>query len=167
MTGFLIRSIAVMLTVAALPVSAVAALPELGAPAPDFALRSSAGSNWRLSEFRTEVVVLNFWGSWCRSCRSQLQQLQLLDADPDMDVRVLSVFVDDEPDKSVRTRRELKLTFPFLFDSEQSVSRLYDLPTLPVLIFIDRFGNVRFTHRDYKAGDEFLYAEQLRELLSE
>ena len=47
-----------------------------GQPAPDFALKSSTGENLRLSEFRGDVVMINFWATWCGPCR---QEMPLLD----------------------------------------------------------------------------------------
>jgi thiol-disulfide isomerase/thioredoxin len=44
----------------------------VGQPAPDFVLRSTDGSNLRLSEYRSEVVVLSFWAPWCGKCRDSM-----------------------------------------------------------------------------------------------
>ena len=147
--------------------AAYAALPVIGQMAPDFVLKSNAGVNTRLSEYRSEVILMNFWGSWCRSCRTELQQMELLFADPAADVRVVSIFVDDDQVAARSAVTDLRLTFPVLLDEGQQISRLYDLPTLPVTVLIDRNGVVRFVHPGYKAGDEKLYRQELNQLLAE
>jgi hypothetical protein len=54
-----------------------------------------------------------------------------------------------------------------MFDTDQAASKLYDLPTLPVTLLIDRRGQLRFVHQGYKAGDEKVYKDELANLLAE
>ena len=54
---------------------------------------------------------------------------------------------------------------PVLLDADKSVSKLYDLSTMPSTVLIDRDGKVRFVHRGYLAGYEDAYEKQIRELL--
>ena len=53
--------------------SVSAATQLLGSEAPDFVLKSVAGKNLRLSEYRGDVVMLSFWATWCGDCRAQLE----------------------------------------------------------------------------------------------
>src|SRR5690606_29671707 len=74
----------------ALGVVAGAPRPELGQVAPDFVLEApGTGEHVRLSDFRGQTVVLNFWATWCVPCRSEMPDLQR--AYEDEDIVVLAV----------------------------------------------------------------------------
>ncbi len=78
-------------------IAADSALPPVDTAAPDFALKDASGVNVRLSELRTEVVLINFWSSWCRSCRSEMPKLNELHAEfADTDLQMIGVNVDDD-----------------------------------------------------------------------
>ena len=120
----------------------------LGGKAPDFVLRSVADGNVRLSEYRSDVVVLNFWSDWCGSCNQLLPALNELRARHESaGLRVLAVDVKGEARSASNTAKELHLELPLLLDEHQQVSRTYDLPRLPVTLLIDREGTVRFVQQ--------------------
>lgn len=156
---------AVALTLVA--VRADSSLPSVGEFPPDFALPSDTGVNRRLSEYRGEVTLLNFWASWCQSCRAELLQLNGIVETIGSDVQVLSVNIDDNRAKVEQDLRALELSFPVMFDTDQTVSKLYELPTLPVTLIIDQLGQLRFVHQGYKASDEIVYKDELASLLAE
>jgi peroxiredoxin len=141
---------------------------DVGTPAPDFALRSLAGKNLRLSEYRSEVVVINFWSSWCRKCRQAMPVLDELYKQHGNDgLNVFAVGVEGLFDKSSDIASELKLGFPVLIDERQQVSRLYDLNKLPLTLVIDRSGNVRYTHEGFGGDSGAAIAAEVAELLAE
>jgi peroxiredoxin len=147
---------------------AYSALPLVDARAPDFALKANNGTNIRLSEYRGQVVLLNFWASWCRSCRTEIPHIMEIAGDPASgDLQVLGINIDEQPELAESISRELGINYPVLFDDAQAVSKLYDLPTLPVTLLLDRGGEVRFMHSGYKPGDEIAYMNELSQLLAE
>jgi peroxiredoxin len=154
------------LLVAGAATAAAAALTS--APAPDFTLRSVAGSNLRLQEQRGQVVMLNFWASWCAPCRQEMPQLdRLYEKYHAAGFQLLGVNVDEDVRNAAGVSSKLGLHFPVLLDTEKRVSHLYDLSTMPSTVLIDRDGRVRYIHRGYKDGYEQTYDEQIRELLRE
>ena len=140
----------------------------VGQPAPDFALRSLDNENLRLSEHLGEVVVINFWATWCGPCR---QEMPLLDEIYGKYRRaglvLLSVNIDDTQDRAIEMARTLKVSYPVLFDTRKEVARAYQIGTMPVTVLIDREGVVRHVSEGYKPGYEQRYTDQLRELLNQ
>jgi peroxiredoxin len=159
-------SAVLLATLPAMRGSADSALP--GQPAPDFALKAVNGANLRLSEFLGDVVMLNFWASWCGSCRQEMPELERLhDTYRSAGFVLIGVNVDDESARAVEFVRALKVTYPILLDPRKSVAPLYRLDELPMSVLIDRAGVVRFVHEDYQAGKEQPYLAELRDLLNE
>jgi len=167
----MIRSLvaAAFATLAALAAgSAAAAAPMANVAAPDFTLRGSDGRNVRLDELRGQVVLVNFWATWCGPCREEMPHLDTLyQKYRKSGFVLLGVNVDDDPHTALATAARLNVSFPVLLDTDKKVSKLYDLNTMPSTIVIDRDGKMRFLHRGYRAGTEGDYEQQIRGLLKE
>lgn len=148
------------------PGTAVAKAPAIGAIAPDFTLRSSLGKNLKLSEYRGQVIMINFWASWCSPCRQEMPELNRLYAQYQRAGFVLlGVNIDDNPKAAQELIVQLGVRFPVLFDSAKLVSGRYDIDAMPSTLLIDRDGKVRYLHRGYQRGVEKEYEVKLRELL--
>ena len=80
---------------------------------------------------------------------------------------LLGVNVEANSKDAEKLLANLPVSFPVLFDTENKVSKMYDVNAMPSTVFIDRKGNVRYLHRGYKAGDEGEYLNQIRALLKE
>jgi len=139
-----------------------------GQVAPDFALKSSTGENLRLSEYRGDVVMINFWATWCGPCRQEMPLLdELYTRYERVGFNLLGVNIDDDSRRAMQMIDELGVNFPVLFDSRKEVSRLYEVEAMPVTVLVDREGNVRYVHHGYKPGYEDKYLDQVRSLLRE
>ena len=136
--------------------------------APDFTLNSHSGNNLRLSEFRGEVVMINFWASWCGPCRQEMPLLEELYTQYNpMGFTILGVNVEEDSGKAKQLLKDIPVSFPVLFDTQSKVSKLYDVVAMPSTILVDRDGNVRYLHHGYKPGYEEAYQEQVRALIRE
>ncbi len=139
-----------------------------GQPAPDFALKSATGENLRLSEYRGEVVMINFWATWCGPCQQEMPLLEELhNRYQRVGFRLLGVNIDDDASRAMQMVQSLGVTFPVLFDDTKSVSKLYQVEAMPVTVLLDRAGTVRYVHHGYKPGYEEHYLTEIRSLLRE
>jgi len=137
-------------------------------PAPTFALPGRGGATVDLTQYKGQVVMINFWASWCVPCR---QEMPLLDSIykkyKPLGFTLLSVNVEPEQKDAESFLKQTPVTFPVVFDAKSKVSGLYNVQGMPTTVFVDRKGNVRLMHVSYKTGDENLYMDQIRSLLRE
>jgi peroxiredoxin len=144
------------------------AAPPTPAPAPDFALPSRDGSDVRLSDLKGQVVMINFWATWCGPCRQEMPLLEQLQAryEP-LGFTLLGVNVEPDPAAASAWLKGVPVTFPILFDTRNAVAESFGVQGMPSSVFVDREGRVRYVHRGYKSGDEAQYADLIRSLVKE
>ena len=139
-----------------------------GGPAPDFTLTTQDGQTVSLSDLRGQVVMINFWATWCGPCR---KEMPLLDAIYQrynrLGFTLLGVNVEEDPSGADEYLAETPVSFPILYDRSNSVSKLYDVNAMPSTVIVDREGNVRFLHKGYQTGYENEYQDQIRALVRE
>jgi peroxiredoxin len=163
-----IRKLVSALLVTVFAATSLASSGLEGQMAPDFALKSSTGENLRLSEYRGDVVMINFWATWCGPCRQEMPLLnELYTRYERVGFNLLGVNIDDDSRRAMQMIEELGVDFPVLFDSRKDVSKLYEVEAMPVTVLVDREGNVRYVHHGYKPGYEDKYLDQVRSLLRE
>ena len=161
-----IKSLAVAGVLACL--SPMAGAEAINVPAPDFTLESRSGENLRLEDHHGEVVMLNFWASWCGPCRQEMPLMdELYSQYKDLGFTILAVNVDENRDEALRFLDKVPVNYPILYDPESSVSELYEVQAMPTTVMIDRNGNARYLHYGYQPGYEDEYEQQIRELVRE
>ncbi|MFK8048501.1 MAG: TlpA family protein disulfide reductase [Halioglobus sp.] len=152
-----------LLTTAPLTFAAVSS-----GPAGNFTLKSASGENVKLSEFRGQVVLINFWASWCGPCRQEMPHLDAIHKKYEpLGFTVFGVNVEQDREMADKILRDIPVTFPILFDDDNTVSKLYDVDAMPVTVLVDRNGQVRYMHKGYKPGYEVEYEKQVRALVRE
>ncbi len=141
---------------------------KLSGAAPDFTLKSNQGKNIRLQDLRGEVVMLNFWASWCGPCRQEMPIMNDIYAKyAPMGFTILAVNVDENQADADRFLDAVPVDFPILYDSTSKVSEMFAVDAMPTTVMIDRDGNKRFLHRGYKPGYEKDYIKQVKKLIRE
>ena len=158
----------ILLVLAIFMGSSLASSGLTGQTAPDFVLKSATGENLRLSEYRGDVVMINFWATWCGPCRQEMPLLdELYGRYQRVGFNLLGVNSDDDSRRAMAMVNELGISFPVLFDEDKKVSKLYEVEAMPLTILLDREGTVRHVHHGYQPGYEQKYLNEIRSLLRE
>jgi peroxiredoxin len=147
----------------------LAAAPSIiGKPAPDFVLRGLDGRNLRLSEFRGQVVLVNFWARSDGDSRQQMPALDRINITYQRaGLVVLGVSVDEDLRRAKEFASAMSVSYPILFDTGTEIGKDYFLQKMPMTILVDRSGVVRYSAVGFRRGDERVYLDQIRQLLRE
>ncbi len=161
---FPLAALAALLLAAAWP----AAATDGAVPAPGFSLASRAGGQVSLADLKGQVVMINFWASWCGPCRQEFPALDQIYAKyKPMGFTLVAINVETEKADAEKFLSATPASFPILFDPDNTVSGKYGVSAMPTTVLVDRQGRVRWQHRAYKPGDEAKYIEQIRAALRE
>ena len=117
--------------------------PRIGTNAPDFTVQDT-DRKVSLSELHGQVVVLNFWATWCAPCVAEVPSLVAMSQRmKDKGVTVLAVSVDVDGDAYHRFLKDHGVTFLTVRDADQKSNSLYGTTIFPETYIIDRQGVVR------------------------
>ena len=160
------RSALAGLLVLILATPAIAGVAEK--PAPPFSLPDGTGQTVSLDDYKGQVVLINFWASWCGPCRQEMPLLEELHQryEP-LGFTLLGINVEEDSGLADKFLQATPVSFPILYDRESSVSKAYDVIAMPTTVILDREGRVRFIHYGYEAGYENDYQDQVRTLIRE
>ncbi len=157
-----------------LALAAAFVLPAFAAttssPAPTFQISGRGGKTVDLAQYKGQVVMINFWATWCVPCRQEMPLLEdIYKKYKPMGFTLIGVNVEPKTGDPEGWLSKLPkpVTFPVGFDVDSKVSKLYNVAGMPTSVFIDRKGNVREVHKSYRPGDEDYYLTQIRSLLKE
>lgn len=122
--------------------------PEVGSPAPDFALIDVRDSTLirHLSDHSGTPVVLNWYASWCGPCEDELPDFQAAQDALGDDIAFFAVNYIESQDDAVRLLDRYNITFPAVMDTSGEVSEHYRVRGLPTTMLIDADGIVRVIH---------------------
>jgi cytochrome c biogenesis protein CcmG/thiol:disulfide interchange protein DsbE len=117
--------------------------PQPGEPAPAFTLALLDGSEISLDDLRGEIVVLNFWASWCSPCRREASALQRVwEAYRDQGISFVGVTYRDAEGASLSFIEEYGITYPNGVDAKGRISLDYGVTAVPETFVIDRDGRL-------------------------
>ena len=137
--------------------------------APTFSLRDMNGKQVSLEDYKGQVVLVNFWATWCGPCQAEMPHLQKMYTDLSAEgFVVLAISTDDA--RNVSKVKPLikrnKYTFPVLLDKDSSVLNKYNPEqALPYNVLIDSKGEVVWKKASYAPGEEVELRHKVEEAL--
>lgn len=118
---------------------------EVGNMAPDFQLQTLTGDDVKLSDFRGNRVMINFWATWCPPCRAEMPDMEKFHQDKDVVILAVNLTDTESSLEDVENfTDEYKLTFPILMDTYLDVANLYAIQPIPTTYMVDSNGLIRY-----------------------
>jgi cytochrome c-type biogenesis protein len=112
--------------------------------APDVELQTVEGQPFRLSELRGQIVVLNFWATWCIPCRAEVPEFNALQREHEArGLKVVGVLTQDTLDGLKEFQKDNKQDYSVMVGNDEATQKFGNGPGLPITIIIDRAGRIR------------------------
>jgi len=118
-------------------------VPKEGFPAPDFGLMNLEGEMYHLSTLHGQVILVNFWTSWCPPCKTEMPALEsVYQSYKDQDFLILAVNATHQDSVSTASSfsKDIGLSFPVLLDIDGNITNKYQVHSFPTTFFIDKDG---------------------------
>lgn len=122
----------------------------------DFTLADLSGKEWKLSDFRGKVVLVNFWATWCPPCRKEMPDLDSLYAQFQPKGFVVLAISDEQMDKVAPFLKAHPVAYPILLDPGRKVNELFSVEGIPKSFVYDRDGKLVATAIDMRTKHQFL-----------
>lgn len=132
--------------------SAAVASPQVGAQAPDFTLQTLQGETLSISDLQGQVILVNFWATWCGPCRLEMPAIQARFESTEL--AVLAVNFDEPPEQVQAFVDELGLSFTTLLDPGGEIQLLYQVRGYPTTYFVDEEGTIKILHIGFMNEDQ-------------
>lgn len=115
--------------------------------APDFELETLNGETVKLSDYRGQRVMVNFWATWCPPCRAEMPDIQKFhEANDDIVILAINLTQTEPNIQQVQDFvGEFGLTFPVLLDVDIQVATTYEIQPIPSSFLIDSNGIIQFS----------------------
>jgi len=141
-----LRALLGLVLLAALP-AAAQNLRSSSAPAPALELTDLDGKLHRLTDYRGQAVLVNFWATWCVPCRAEMPSIERLRAS--LEGRRFVVLAVNLAEPETRIRRFLEsvpVGFPILLDREAGAAKTWQAKLLPATYIVGPDGAIRYRH---------------------
>ena len=113
----------------------------------DFVLKDHTGSAVKLADYKGKVILLNFWGSWCLPCKSEIPAfIELQDQYRDRGLVVLGVAVEDTPEAVRAYASEAKINYRLAMTQDDIEDAYGPIYGLPISFLIGRDGSICMKH---------------------
>lgn len=133
-------------------------------PAPEFKLSTLDGKPLSLADYKSKVILLNFWATWCGPCRAEIPDLVELQNKYKDQLQIIGLVVDDDDEDAVKKFAErFGINYPVAMATDELRTEYGGIPALPTSFVLDEEGRVVQKHEGLR--DPVLYEVEIRSLL--
>ena len=133
--------------------------------APDFALADIDGAIHRLSDYRGQVVIVNFWATWCPPCREEMPSMQRAwEEIQDEGIVILAIDVGEDEDTIFTFTADYPVEFPLLLDLDSRVIQEWPVRGLPTTFIVDPQGRIAYRAIGTRDWEDSTLLDTLRKL---
>ena len=132
----------------------------------DFTLISLDGEEYTLSALEGQVVIIDFWATWCPPCRNSIPTfVKLYEKYHERGFTILGIGLDDEQDL-IKFNNQMNIPYP-IFVGSNDLAKAYGVTGIPKTIFVDKKGNIRKTQVGFAPELESQFDVLVDSLLNE
>lgn len=133
----------------------------------DFTLYSIDGVEYTLSEFKGQVVIIDFWATWCPPCRNSIPVfIKLYQKYHEQGFTILGISLDNDEQDLRDYSKQMKIPYPVLIGNKE-IAKTYQVSGIPKTIFLDKQGTVRKTQVGFAPELEAQFDQFVDSLLKE
>jgi peroxiredoxin len=136
--------------------------------APEFELQGPDGETYRLSQWRGQPVIVNFWATWCPPCRAEMPSMQRaweqLQAEG---VQLIAINVGEEVGEIQAFLEQAPVSFPLPMDADMRVSQAWPMTGLPTTFVVDADGRLAYKAQGEREWDDPALLDLVRALRSQ
>lgn len=148
--------------------ASVAFAVNAGGRAPELGANDTAGHRINIADLRGNVVLVDFWATWCEPCADSMPVLESLHSRfASRGLRIVGVSQDRSASNIAPFVSRHHVTFPIIHDAGNAIAGRYDPPRMPTTYIIDRTGIVRFVHAGFRSGDAATIEREVTSLLED
>lgn len=141
---------------------------DVGAAAPQLNASDTNGRAFSLQGLRGQVVLVDFWATWCGPCAAEMPVLQrLYGTHQSRGLRVVGVSVDRDRATIQQFASRNGINFPLVHDVGHQFAQAFGPRRMPTSYLIDRRGRIRFVHTGFRAADATIIEQEINTLVNE
>lgn len=149
-------------------IGTTAAALSVGEAPPPIDLPDQDGKNVDLKELRGNVVLVDFWASWCGPCKREMPVLESLHKKyADQGLVIVGVNIDSNAKKMNKFLKGAPVSFRIVHDPRIAIAQRYEPSTMPSSYLIGRAGKLRYVHEGFRKKDAQEIEKRVKALLAE